>query len=56
MVREGGKVGGGQREREKGPDSIRNEMLKHSTDELQDALLKLFNLVLESGCFPDFWN
>lgn len=31
-------------------------MLKLSTPELQVALLKLLNLVLESGCFPDDWN
>ena len=39
-----------------GPDSIRNEMLKNSTPELQRAVLKLFNLVLSSGCFPDIWS
>ena len=31
-------------------------MLKHSTPAMQDAILKLFNLVLYSGCFPDIWN
>lgn len=39
-----------------GPDSIRTEMLKHSTPELRQALLKLFNLVFQAGCFPDIWN
>ncbi len=39
-----------------GPDSILSEMLKHSTPELQTAVLKLFNLVLSSGCFPDIWS
>uniref|UniRef100_A0A3B1JC70 ribonuclease H n=1 Tax=Astyanax mexicanus TaxID=7994 RepID=A0A3B1JC70_ASTMX len=39
-----------------GPDSIRNEMLKNSTPDLQEAMLKLFNLVLSSGCFPDIWS
>ena len=39
-----------------GPDSIRSEMLKHSTLAMQNAMLKLFNLVLYSGCFPDIWN
>ncbi len=29
---------------------------KHSTPELQTAVLKLFNLVLSSGCFPDIWS
>ena len=31
-------------------------MLKNSTPELQRAVLKLFNLVLSSGCFPDIWS
>ena len=31
-------------------------MLKHSTPELQTAVLKLFNTVLSSGCFPDIWS
>uniref|UniRef100_A0A4W5RDT1 ribonuclease H n=1 Tax=Hucho hucho TaxID=62062 RepID=A0A4W5RDT1_9TELE len=31
-------------------------MLKNSTPELQNAVLKLFNMVLTSGCFPDVWN
>lgn len=39
-----------------GPDRIRSEMLKHSTPEMQSAMLKLFNLVLSSGFFPDIWN
>lgn len=39
-----------------GVDNIRNEMLKNSTPELQNAVLKLFNMVLTSGCFPDVWN
>ena len=38
-----------------GPDSIKNEMLKCSTPEMQGAVLKLFNTVLQSGCFPDIW-
>ena len=38
-----------------GPDSIRNEMLKCSTPEMQGAVLKLFNIILLSGCFPDIW-
>lgn len=36
-----------------GLDGIRNEMLKNSTPEMHEALLKLFNQVLSSGCFPD---
>ncbi len=39
-----------------GPDSILGEMLKHSTPALQTAVLKLFNLVLSSGCSPDIWS
>ncbi len=39
-----------------GPDSILGEMLKHSTPALQTAVLRLFNLVLSSGCFPDIWS
>ena len=31
-------------------------MLKHSPLEPHKALLKLFNLVLQAGCFPDTWN
>ena len=37
-------------------DGIKNEMLKNCTPEMHEALLKLFNLVLSSGCFPDIWN
>ncbi len=39
-----------------GPDSILGEMLKHSTPALQTAVLRLFNLVLSSGCSPDIWS
>ena len=39
-----------------GPDGIRTEMLKHSSPELKQALLQLFNLVLQSGCFPEIWS
>ncbi len=39
-----------------GPDNILGEMLQHSTPELQIAVLKLFNLVLSSVCFPDIWS
>ncbi len=39
-----------------GPDNIKNEMLKISSPELQIALLKLFNLTLSSGVFPEVWN
>ena len=39
-----------------GLDRIKNEMLKNNTPEIHEALLKLLNLVLRSGCFPDIWN
>nr|WPH61295.1 reverse transcriptase [Somniosus microcephalus] len=38
-----------------GPDNIKNEMLKFSNMEMQGAVLKLFNIILRSGCFPDIW-
>ncbi len=38
-----------------GPDGIKNEMLKCSTPEMQGAVLKFFNIILKSGCFPDIW-
>ncbi len=31
-------------------------MLKHSSFKLKDAILKLFNLVLKSGHFPEIWK
>ncbi|MGH0143446.1 UNVERIFIED_CONTAM: hypothetical protein FKN15_006828 [Acipenser sinensis] len=31
-------------------------MLKHSSPKLQEAMLKLFNIVLSTGYFPDIWN
>lgn len=31
-------------------------MLKHSKSEQQTAMLKLFNLILHSGNFPDIWS
>ena len=39
-----------------GPDSLRTDMLKHSTIELHKVLLKLFSLVLQAGCFPEVWK
>lgn len=39
-----------------GPDNIRGEMIKNSTPELQRAILKLFNTILTSGCYPDIWS
>lgn len=39
-----------------GVDLISNEMLKHSSPKLKDAILKLFNLLLKSGHFPEIWK
>lgn len=39
-----------------GVDGISNEMLKHSSPKLKDAILKLFNLLLKSGKFPEIWK
>ncbi len=39
-----------------GLDGISNEMLKHSSSKLKDAILKLFNIVLKSGHFPEIWK
>ena len=44
-----------QPEKACGPDSIKNEMLKRSSPEMQGAVLKLFNTLLQSGCFSDIW-
>ncbi|XP_067427114.1 uncharacterized protein [Thunnus thynnus] len=39
-----------------GPDGILNEMLKYSTEKFQLTILKLFNLILNVGYFPESWN
>ena len=39
-----------------GFDAIRTEMLKHSSSKLKMAVLKLLNLVLKSGIYPEIWN
>jgi ribosomal protein L22 len=39
-----------------GPDMISYEMLKCGQNILLPALAKLFNIVLNSGYFPDMWN
>ncbi|MEE6521355.1 hypothetical protein FKM82_019505 [Ascaphus truei] len=31
-------------------------MLKYSNPSIQEALLKMFNLVLTTGYFPELWN
>ena len=39
-----------------GIDGVYNQMLKHSTPKLREATLKLFNLILSSGHFPEQWK
>ena len=39
-----------------GPDGILNEMLKHTDNKFKSAILKLLNLVLKAGFFPEIWN
>ena len=39
-----------------GPDSIQNEMIKYGQSVLIPSIKKLFNLVLESGHYPDQWS
>lgn len=36
-----------------GPDGILNEMPKHTDSKFKSAILKLFNLVLRAGYFPE---
>lgn len=39
-----------------GPDNVIGEFLKYSGDEIITFLLKLFNVVFESGSFPKAWT
>ena len=39
-----------------GVDGGYNQMLKHNTPKLREAILKLFNLILSSGPFPEQWK
>ena len=39
-----------------GLDAILNEMLKYTSTKFHLATLKLFNLILSVGYFPDIWN
>ncbi len=45
-----------QLQKASGPDGILNEMIKHTSSKLQLAVLKLFNVILRVGYFPDIWN
>ena len=36
-------------------DRIKNEMIRHSIDSMCSVYIKLFNLILKSGIFPDTW-
>ena len=35
-----------------GPDGIVPEMITHTTNEMADIFLTLFNKILDTGCFP----
>ena len=39
-----------------GVDGILNEMIKYTDNKFQLAILKLFNIILSSGIFPNIWN
>ena len=39
-----------------GVDGILNEMIKYTDHKFQLAILKLFNIILSSGIFPNIWN
>ena len=39
-----------------GVDRIRNEMLKCGADKLIPILFELFNLIVNSGIYPDIWT
>ena len=38
-----------------GPDEICNEQIKTSFPKMKHIYLKLFNIILETGCFPEIW-
>ena len=39
-----------------GPDGIVPEMITHTTNEMADIFLTLFNKILETGCLPENWS
>ena len=38
-----------------GPDELLNEQIKTSFSKMKGTFLKLFNLILNTGCFPESW-
>ena len=38
-----------------GADEILNEQIKNSFPKMKNVFLKLFNIILETGCFPEEW-
>ena len=38
-----------------GVDSILNEFIKYGGNSLKNTILKLFNSILNTGCFPEIW-
>ena len=38
-----------------GADEILNEQIKISFPKMKKTFLKLFNIILETGCFPEEW-
>ena len=39
-----------------GADGILNEIIKYTDHKFKLAILKLFNIILTAGIFPDIWN
>jgi hypothetical protein len=39
-----------------GVDGILNEIIKYTDNKYQLAILKLFNIVLSPGIFPNIWK
>ncbi|KAI4889447.1 hypothetical protein NFI96_002246 [Prochilodus magdalenae] len=39
-----------------GPDGILPEMIRNTSRKFQSAILKLFNMILSVGYFPDIWS
>ena len=39
-----------------GPDLLLSEIIKYSSQVTVKAMTKLFNLIFQTGCYPDSWN